>query len=71
MKLSILLVVLLVVLKTLVASEGPGINFSGNSFQVNVIPGKWMALATKTLTFPVPQQLPPPFSLASSSVQNA
>ncbi|MEG5897644.1 hypothetical protein [Enterobacter bugandensis] len=37
MKLSILLVVLLVVLRTLVASEGPGINFSGNSFQVNVI----------------------------------
>lgn len=37
MKHSILTVVLLVVLKSFVVSEGPGINFSGNSFQVNVI----------------------------------
>lgn len=37
MRNSILTVVLLVVLKSFVASEGPGINFSGNTFQVNVI----------------------------------
>lgn len=37
MRNSILTVVLLVVLKSFVASEGPGINISGNTFQVNVI----------------------------------
>ncbi|WNT37679.1 MULTISPECIES: hypothetical protein [Enterobacter] len=37
MRNSILTVVLLVVLKSFVASEGPGINISGNTFQVNVM----------------------------------
>ncbi|HIC8802183.1 hypothetical protein ACJYFV_19200 [Enterobacter asburiae] len=37
MKDSILTVVLLIVLQSFVASEGPGINISGNTFQVNVI----------------------------------
>lgn len=37
MRNSILTVVLLVVLKSFFASEGPGINISSNTFQVNVM----------------------------------
>ncbi|MEQ9767652.1 MULTISPECIES: hypothetical protein [Pectobacterium] len=37
MKHSIYTVVLLVVLKSFVASEGLGINISGNTFQLNVM----------------------------------
>lgn len=37
MKLSIKSLVLLIVLKSFVAFEGPGINISGNTLQFNVI----------------------------------